>query len=58
MSLPGVVGIGQGECDGEPCIRIFVVKRIPDLLKKIPSELEGYVVDVQETGEFKALGAH
>ena len=56
MSLPGVVGAGQGECDGKPCIRVFVVKESPDLRKRIPSELEGYPVDVQETGEFKALG--
>ncbi len=54
MSIPGVVGTGIGECEGKPCIRIFVVKRTPELLKKIPSELEGFVVDVQETGEIRA----
>ncbi len=54
MSIPGVVGTGIGECEGKPCIRIFVVKRTPELLKKIPSKLEGFVVDVQETGEIRA----
>ncbi len=54
MSIPGVVGTGIGECEGKPCIRIFVVKRTPELLKKIPSRLEGFVVDVQETGEIRA----
>ncbi len=55
MSLPGVVGTAQGLCAGKPCIKVFVVKKTPDLLKQIPSTLEGYTVAVQETGEFRAL---
>ena len=55
MSLPGVVGNGQGLCDGEPCIKVFVVKKTPDLLKHMPSAIEGYTVAVQETGEIRAL---
>ena len=54
MSIPGVVGTGIGACEGKPCIRIFVVKKTPELLKKIPSNLEGFVVDVEETGEIMA----
>ncbi len=54
MSIPGVVGTGIGECEGKPCIRIFVAKKTPELLQKIPSKLEGFVVDVEETGEIKA----
>lgn len=56
MSVPGVVGTGEGECDSEPCIRVFVVEKTADLLSQIPSSLEGYAVEVQETGEIKALG--
>lgn len=55
MALPGVVGTAQGECAGEPCIRVLVVKKTSDLLEKIPSEIEGYAVEVDETGEIKAL---
>ena len=55
MSLPGVVGTAQGECSGQPCIRVFVVKKTEDLLKQIPSVIEGYQVAVDETGEFNAL---
>ena len=54
MSIPGVVGTGIGECEGKPCITILVAKKTPELLKKIPSKLEGFVVDVQETGEIRA----
>ena len=53
MSLPGVVGTGQGLCSGEPCIRIFVVQKTDDLLKQIPPEIDGYPIDIQETGEFR-----
>ncbi len=55
MSLPGVVGTGQGECSGQPCIRVFVVEKTEELLKQIPSAIDGYQVAVDETGEIKAL---
>ena len=55
MALPGVVGTAQGLCDDKPCIRVFVVESTETLLRQIPEEIEGYTVDVQETGEFKAL---
>ena len=55
MALPGVLGTGLGECSGKPCIKVFVVKKTPDLIKQIPSTLEGHPVEVQETGQFRAL---
>ena len=55
MALPGVVGTAQGLCADEPCIRVFVVEATEELLKQIPEEIEGYTVDVQQTGEIKAL---
>ncbi len=55
MALPGVVGTGQGLCGAEPCIRVFVVEATQELLEQIPDQIEGYTVDVQQTGEFKAL---
>ncbi len=55
MSMPGVVGTGQGLCEGKPCIKVFVIEKTPDLNQKIPKTLEGYPVVVEETGEIKAL---
>ena len=55
MSIPGVVGTGQGLCEGKPCIKVFVIKKTPDLDQKIPNTLEGYQVVIEETGEIKAL---
>lgn len=55
MSIPGVVGTAIGECDGRPCIMVLVVKKTPELIKKIPSTLDGFPVIVEETGTIRPL---
>ncbi len=55
MSIPGVVGIGQGLCNGKPCIKVLVIEKTPELAQKIPDNLEGYLVIIEETGEIRAL---
>lgn len=50
MSIPGVVGAAVGECGGKPCIRVLVDRKTAELMKKIPSMLEGFPVVVEETG--------
>jgi len=54
MSLPGVVGTAQGKCAGQPCIKVFVVKKTSEVLTQIPSTIEGYEVLIEETGEIRA----
>ncbi|MGH7825718.1 MAG: hypothetical protein ACREQ7_11165 [Candidatus Binatia bacterium] len=56
MSIPGVVGAAIGECTGIPCILVLVVKKTPDLIKKIPCRLEGFPVVMEETGAIRPLG--
>ena len=56
MLLPGVRGIAQGEFDCKPCIKVYVTGKTHELLRQIPSNLEGYMVIVEESGEFQALG--
>ncbi len=53
MAVAGVGGVGK--CSGQPCIKVFVVKKTVDLLKQLPAVIEGYTVEVQETGEIRAL---
>ena len=55
LSFSGVVGTGQGLHEGKDCIKVFVTVLTPKLKKKIPSQLEGYPVVIEETGAFKIL---
>jgi hypothetical protein len=55
MAMPGVVGVGIGAFDGKPVIKVLVVKKTPELEKKIPKMVEGYLVLIEETGEIRAL---
>jgi hypothetical protein len=56
MELPGVVGvyIGARE-DSTLCIRVMVVKKTPELEKKIPLSLEGHPVEIEETGLIRPM---
>ena len=54
MGMPGVVGVAEGESQGRPCIKVFVIKTTPELEKKIPRDLEGYKIKIEETGKVKA----
>ena len=54
MSIPGVSGVGIGDCRGTPCIKVFVVKTTPSITQHIPARLDGYEVTIEETGEFRA----
>ena len=40
MSISGLIGTGQGLCDEDPCIKVFVIKKMPELEKKIPENLK------------------
>lgn len=54
MSLSGVVGTAQGQRSGKPCIYVYVTESSPALLKHIPSEIDGYQVEIQVSGVFQA----
>lgn len=55
LALPGVVGTAIGQCDGKLCVKVFVVKKTPAVVARLPSTLEGFPVIVEETGEIRAL---
>ena len=55
MAIPGVVGTGVGDCTGKRCIKLFVMKRTPELSAAVPASLEGFSVAVEEVGEIRAL---
>ncbi|MBI4718168.1 MAG: hypothetical protein HY763_10215 [Planctomycetes bacterium] len=55
MSIDGVVGVGEGEDDRGPFIKVYVARKTSSLMRQIPSQINGYGVDVEVTGEFDAL---
>ncbi len=55
MSLPGVVGTGEGRCADAACIKVLVLEMTPDLVAQIGDMIEGYKVEVVATGEIRAL---
>ncbi|MFO8009150.1 MAG: hypothetical protein R6V05_15605 [Candidatus Brocadiia bacterium] len=55
LSIPGVVGAAVGECAGQPCIRILSAQETDRLVDRIPSEVGGYRVVIEETGPLEAL---
>ena len=55
MTIQGVVGTAIGECNGNPCIKVLVVKNTIILQQQIPSMLETWPVEITETGEVKPM---
>ena len=53
LRLPGVVGVAEGLCKGQPCIKVFVTKATPEVVQRVPAEVEGIPVSVEETGAFR-----
>lgn len=57
MAFPGVVGTAQSLCDGQPCIKVYVVARTPKLDKQIGDLLKSHLFQIQESGKFKSRPA-
>ncbi len=55
MAIDGVVGVGIGECEGKPCIKVYLENDSPDLKKRIPLQLDGFKVETEVTGPIEAL---
>jgi hypothetical protein len=53
MSIDKVTGIFPGrKNNGEPFVGIMVEKDTPAIRKSLPAKLDGYDVQIEETGEF------
>lgn len=55
MAIEGVVGVGIGECEGQPCIKVLLANDSPELEQKIPDQLDGFKVETEVTGPIEAL---
>lgn len=54
LRLRNVTGLGQGEKDGRPVIKVFVTIKLPNSELSpadiVPAALEGFETDVEEIG--------
>lgn len=55
MAIDGVEGTAIGLFEDEPCIKIFSSGKADELRARIPSNVEGYPVIIEEAGVFGAL---
>jgi hypothetical protein len=57
LRIEGVQGVGVGldEKGQQEVIKVYVNKKTPLLQQRIPSEIEGFPVDVEVSGEFRAF---
>ena len=53
MSVPGVVGVAQGESGGRPCIKVFVASMTSEISASVPDEISGYAVVIDPVGEIR-----
>jgi hypothetical protein len=61
MSLPNVTGVGIGEKNGKKVLKVYVTHKVPVSALRpeevIPARLEGWEVDVEESGYVSAQAA-
>lgn len=55
IDLAGVTAVGIGECDGRLCLKVFVERLTAQLREAIPESIEGYRVEIEESGPIEAL---
>lgn len=55
LAVSGVVGVAEGEFQGRPCIKVFVTGKAHHLLGQIPESIEGFLIQLEESGDFRAF---
>lgn len=53
MALSGVAGTAVGECDGVPCIKVYLSNSTAELTEEIPDDFGGFPVVTEVTGEMR-----
>lgn len=55
MTIPGVVGVGEGKNRDSPVVLVLVKKKTAQLTRRIPKTLGGYPVVIKETGIIRPM---
>ena len=51
IDRPGVTGVGLGVCDGNPCLKVYVVRSDAEVIAEVAETFEGYPVVVEISGD-------
>ena len=55
MALEGVIGTAVADCDGQPCIKVFVATDDETLAGQVPDHFGGFPVRTEVTGAMRVL---
>ena len=57
LAIPGVVGVYVGVLADQktPCLKVMAVKKTKELKQAVPKSLEGYPVELEETGVIRPM---
>lgn len=57
MAIPGVVGVYVGVLGDQKtsCLKVMAIKRTAELERAVPKSLEGYKVELEETGVIRPM---
>lgn len=55
LSIPGVTGAAIGSFRNKPCVKIYTAANPRKLRDQLPSNVEGYPVIIEQTGQFHSL---
>jgi hypothetical protein len=54
LAVPGVEGAARGDCQGSPCLKVYVSSESPELQERLADILEGLPVVIEKSGSFQA----
>ena len=57
LTIGGIAGVGNGQCDGSACIRVYLENDSADLRNKVPRRFRGFEIVTEVTGPIEALPA-
>jgi hypothetical protein len=58
LAIPGVTGVYVGRVDDRKktlCLKVMVVRRTPEISRRIPRSIEGHRVVIEESGVIRPL---
>lgn len=56
MEADGVIGVYESaRADGTPCIKVIVLRRSAEIERRLPAQLEGHPVVIEESDQIRAM---